>query len=251
MSTLDNSNRIGHFVNSFEDKNVKCYIPKKLPPVPRIQIEKLFDQLEQANIGLGRLDEVSSIIPDETFYISIYTKKEALLSSQIEGTQSTLTDVLLYEEEGIGKKINYDAQEVSNYSTAMSAGLDELNNIPISNRLIRLVHRNLMQGVRGGEKSPGEFRISQNWIGGSRPDKARFVPPPPTEVQNLMSDLGKYIHSDSKDLPFLIKLGLIHVQFETIHPFLDGNGRIGRLLIILLLCEKKFSSNPFCTSVYI
>ena len=174
----------------------------------------------------------------------MYAKKEALLSSQIEGTQSTLTDVLLYEEEGIGKMINYDAQEVSNYSTAMSVGLDELNNIPISNRLIRLVHRNLMQGVRGGEKSPGEFRISQNWIGGSRPDKARFVPPPPTEVQNLMSDLEKYIHSDSKDLPFLIKLGLIHVQFETIHPFLDGNGRIGRLLIILLLCEKKILKQP-------
>ncbi|GIX11798.1 Fic family protein [Elioraea sp.] len=206
---------------------------------------KLYRLLEEASRAIGRLDGVTSILPDTPLFLYMYIRKEALLSSQIEGTQSSLSDLLLFEiEEAPGVPLD-DVQEVSNYVAAMNHGLARIREgFPISLRLMREIHEILLATGRGSAKQPGEFRRSQNWIGGTRPGNAVFVPPPPEQVPDLMSDLERFIHADTPEIPALIKAGLVHVQFETIHPFLDGNGRLGRLLITFLLCAQGILKEP-------
>ena len=201
--------------------------------------------LESATLALGRLDGVSTMLPDMDLFLYAYIRKEALLSSQIEGTQSSLSDLMLYEiDEAPGFPID-DVVEVSNYVAALEHGLSRLaGGFPLSNRLIREIHHALLARGRGSDKMPGEFRRSQNWIGGSRPGNAAYVPPPHTAVPDCMGDLERFLHARSDGLPTLIRAGLAHAQFETIHPFLDGNGRVGRLLITLLLCESGALSEP-------
>ena len=184
------------------------------------------------------------MLPNADLFLYFYVRKEALLSSQIEGTQSSFSDLLLFEADEAPNVSPDDVGEVTNYVAAMNLGLERLNKLPLSSRLLRELHAILMQGVRGETKNPGEFRRSQNWIGGSRPGNARFVPPPPDKVPDLMSDLEKFIHADDLAEAPLIKAALVHVQFETIHPFLDGNGRLGRLLIALILVESEALSAP-------
>ncbi len=200
---------------------------------------------EQANQSLGRLDGLAAVLPDLGLFIYAYVRKEAVLSSQIEGTQSSLSDLLLFEnDEAPGVPIQ-DVQEVSNYVAALNHGLTRLREgFPLSLRLIREIHEVLLSKGRGSTKEPGEFRRSQNWIGGTRPGNAAFVPPPPERVMECMGDLEKFLHVERTDLPPLIKAGLVHVQFETIHPFLDGNGRLGRLLITFLLCAAGALREP-------
>jgi Fic family protein len=194
---------------------------------------------------VGRLDGIASVLPDPSLFLYIYIRKEALLSSQIEGTQSSLSDLLLYEaEEAPGVPID-DTREVSNYVAAMNHGLRRLReDFPLSLRLIREIHEILLSKGRGQDKDPGEFRRSQNWIGGTRPGNALFVPPPPHLVMDCLGALETFIHTPSPDLPLLVKAALVHVQFETIHPFLDGNGRLGRLLITFLMCERGVLREP-------
>ncbi len=247
MTTLENSSRLGKFVtSSTAGEVVKAFIPPALPPEPMVQMDKLYGPLERANLALGRLDGIASILPDTPLFLYMYIRKEALLSSQIEGTQSSLSDLLLFEnEETPGVPIN-DVVEVSNYVAAMNHGLERIRGgFPISLRLMRETHEILLAKGRGATKQPGEFRRSQNWIGGgTRPGNALFVPPPQESVLDLMSDLEAFIHADTPAVPTLVKAGLVHVQFETIHPFLDGNGRLGRLLITLLLCDKGILKEP-------
>jgi Fic family protein len=201
--------------------------------------------LEQSLLALGRLDNLSTILPDTGLFLYSYVRKEAVLSSQIEGTQSSLSDLLLFElEQAPGVPLD-DVAEVSNYVAAMNHGLRRLREgFPLSNRLIREIHAQLLSGGRGSNKAPGEFRRSQNWIGGSRPGDAHFVPPPPLAVPELMSALERFLHDDDVHLPVLVKSALAHLQFETIHPFLDGNGRVGRLLITFLLCHAGMLREP-------
>lgn len=205
----------------------------------------LQQSLESAVLALGRLDGISALLPDRTFFLYTYVRKEAVLSSQIEGTQSSLSDLLLFElEEAPGVPLD-DVVEVANYVAALEHGLQRLEEgFPLSNRLFREIHRILMSGSRGSEKSPGEFRRSQNWLGGSRPGTAVFVPPPPNLVVECMSDFEKFLHSSAEPLPILIRAALAHVQFETVHPFLDGNGRMGRLLITFQLCQAGVLRDP-------
>ena len=240
------SDRLGTYaISSVAGEQVRAYIPPPLPPRPALDLEPLYEKLEAANRALGRLDGVTSILPDTPLFLYMYVRKEALLSSQIEGTQSSLSDLLLYESDiAPGVPID-DVLEVSNYVAAMDLGLQRLREgMPISNRLLREIHGVLLSKGRGSRKDPGEFRRSQNWIGGTRPGNARFVPPPPDNVADCMGDLEKYIHEKSKPLPLLIRAALAHVQFETIHPFLDGNGRLGRLLITLMLQAEGALREP-------
>ena len=227
-------------------ERVEAFVPPPLPPVPPVRVEGLYRLLEAANQAIGRLQGVSSVLPGTPLFLYMYVRKEALLSSQIEGTQSSLSDLLLHESRDMpGAPVDADTREVSNYVNAMYHGLNRLEGgLPVSVRLIREVHEVLLRGGRGGAADPGEFRRSQNWIGGTRPGNARFVPPPHDKVGELMSDLEKFIHEDSPPIPLLVKIGLVHVQFETIHPFLDGNGRLGRLLITLLLCSHDVLDDP-------
>jgi Fic family protein len=201
--------------------------------------------LEQALLGLGRLDSVTTLLPDPDLFLYSYIRKEALLSSQIEGTQSSISDLLLFEmKEAPGAPLD-DVREVSNYVAAMEHGLKRLRGgFPLSNRLLREIHGVLLSHGRGSDKAPGEFRRSQNWVGGTRPGNARFVPPPHQEVDGCMAVLERFLHDDRHGLPVLVRAGLAHVQFETIHPFLDGNGRVGRLLITFLLCHAGALSEP-------
>jgi len=233
-----------HIETKVLDEVVKAFIPPPLPPVPQVRMERLYSLLEEANRAIGRLDGAASILPDTPYFLYMYIRKEALLSSQIEGTQSSLSDLLMFESELAPGVPLEDVQEVINYVAAMTLGLERLRELPISQRLIREIHEVLLSKGRGSSKQPGEFRRSQNWIGGSRPANATFVPPPPGLVPDLMSDLEKFIHADTPDIPGLIKAGLVHVQFETIHPFLDGNGRLGRLLITFLLCANGVMAEP-------
>ena len=224
-----------------------AFVPATLPPDPPLQIDaRLQALLDEANQALGRLDGVTLLLPDPGQFLYSYIRKEAVLSSQIEGTQSSLSDLLLFENEGAPGVPLDDVEETSNYIAAMSHGLHRIESgeLPLSNRLLREVHELLMAGARGGDKAPGEFRRSQNWLGGTRPGNARFVPPPPTEVVPAMSSLEKFLHDDPGPTPILVKAALAHVQFETIHPFLDGNGRVGRLLITLLLCAEEVLQQP-------
>ena len=246
MTISENSSRLGKLVTiSTAGEVAKAFIPPALPPIPMVQMDKLYGPLERANRALGRLDGIASILPDTPLFLYMYIRKEALLSSQIEGTQSSLSDLLLFEsEEAPGVPIN-DVVEVSNYVAAMNHGLERIRGgFPISLRLMREIHEILLAKGRGATKQPGEFRHSQNWIGGTRPGNALYVPPPPEAVLDLMSDLEAFIHADTPAVPTLVKAGLVHVQFETIHPFLDGNGRLGRLLITLLLCDKGILKEP-------
>lgn len=227
-------------------ERVRVFLPEPLPPRPAIVLEgSLHLKLEQALLALGRLDSLSALLPDTSLFLYTYVRKEAVLSSQIEGTQSSLPDLLRFElEEGPGVPMN-DVVEVSNYVAAMEHGLKRLRGgFPLSNRLIREIHGVLLSRGRGSAKDPGNFRRSQNWIGGSRPGTAVFVPPPPEAVASCMSDFERFLHADKGGLPILLKAGLAHVQFETIHPFLDGNGRVGRLLITLLLCDAGMLRDP-------
>ena len=238
--------RLGSYVvQKTFDEEVRAFIPPPLPPNPRVRLDHLLALLEKANQAVGRLDGLASVLPDFSLFIYLYLRKEAVLSSQIEGTQSSLSDLLMYENsEAPGVPIN-DVQEVSSYVAAMSHGLSRIGEgFPLSLRLIREIHGVLLSKGRGSEKEPGEFRRSQNWIGGTRPGNATYVPPPPDQVIECMGALETFLHEDRPDLPVLVKAALAHVQFESIHPFLDGNGRLGRLLITFLLCTTGALRQP-------
>jgi Fic family protein len=227
-------------------ETVRAFVPFPLPPEPPLDLSGNRQRLlERATLALGRLDSVSSLLPDPQLFLYAYVRREAVLSSQIEGTQSSLSDLLLFElEEAPGTPID-DVVEVSNYIRALEHGMARLREgFPLSNRLLREMHAHLMSRGRGCDKDPGEFRRTQNWIGGTRPGNARFVPPPPHEVEPCMAALEAFLHEDTSGMPILLKAALAHVQFETIHPFLDGNGRLGRLLIALLLHHGGLLSQP-------
>ena len=240
------SPRLGTYaVTKVGGEEVRAFVPPPLPPVPTVRLEPLQNLMEQANQALGRLDGLASILPDLSLLIYMYVRKEAVLSSQIEGTQSSLSDLLLYESaEAPGVPLD-DVREVSNYVAAMDHGLRRLREgFPLSLRLLREIHQILLAKGRSSEKQPGEFRTSQNWIGGTRPGNAIFVPPPPEKVMDCLGALEVFLHEDRPELPVLVKAALVHVQFETIHPFLDGNGRLGRLLITFLLCVAGVLREP-------
>ncbi len=211
---------------------------------PELELDELAAKLSEANLALGRLDGLVSHLPDIKLFLYFYVRKEALLSSQIEGTQSSFDDLLLYESKDIPHVPIDDVEEVSNYVAAMQYGLKRMDKLPLSLRLIKEIHEILLKGGRGSTKQPGEFRSSQNWIGGTRPGNAAFVPPPPEKVMECMGNLELFLHDNFGKTPLLIKAALAHVQFETIHPFLDGNGRLGRLLITLLFCAEGVLKAP-------
>lgn len=237
----------GEFINSSTaGEAVRAFIPHRLPPVPGLQIEaSVRARLDNALLALGRLDSISTLLPDRALFLYAYVRREAVLSSQIEGTQSSLSDLLLFEiEEAPGVPLD-DVTEVSNYVAAMDHGLRRLREgFPLSNRLICEMHGILLSSGRGADRQPGEFRRVQNWIGGSRPGQAVYVPPPPDRVPGCMADLEKWLHDDPEPTSALIKAALSHVQFETVHPFLDGNGRVGRLLVTLVLCAEGMLREP-------
>jgi Fic family protein len=236
-------NRSGTYVR--QAANYRAFIPKPLPPKPPVKIEgALQNLLSRADMALARLDGLAEMLPNVDLFIAMYVRKEALLSSQIEGTQASLDDLFAFER---GEKLGNlnDVTEVVNYVKAMNYGIERLQSLPMSLRLIKEIHAILLEGVRGSERLPGEFKRSQNWIGppGCTLNEATFVPPPPHEAIEAMGDLERYFHDKAK-LPFLIDCALIHYQFETIHPFLDGNGRMGRLLITYYLYWKEVLHKP-------
>jgi Fic family protein len=245
----------GHFVPITTVGSEKCqaFVPHPLPPDPPLVVDsEIQTLLERATLALGRLDGLTTVLPDPKLFLYSYVRKEAVLSSQIEGTQSTLSDLLLFENEAaLGVPLN-DVLETSNNVAALTHGLRKLREgMPVSLRLLKEMHAILLSKGRGSEKDPGEFRRSQNWFGGSRPGNATFVPPPPDYVMECLGALEKFLHNDPVKTPLLIKAALAHVQFETIHPFLDGNGRIGRLLISFLLCAEGALREPMLyISVY-
>lgn len=233
-----------HIQTTVGEETVKAFVPHPLPP-SRPQLEVDAAALTRAEQAIGRLAVAGSMVPSIDWFIYAFVRKEAVLTSQIEGTQATLTDLLSFEANA-GSGPNADVEEVCNYIEALTYARSELlkpKGLPLSTRLLNETHERLMQGVRGSNKDPGSIRSLQNWIGGRRPALARFVPPPPQELRKLLSDLEKYIHSNDKLAP-LVRVGLVHVQFETIHPYLDGNGRIGRLLISLLLEHWGLLASP-------
>lgn len=234
--------RSGEYISNLSGEAMyKSFRPAPLPPVIDMDNE-MVSLLTGATKALATLDALSSYIPNMNLFVSMYVRKEALLSSQIEGTQATLEDVL---DPLVEKNANQNVADVVNYIKATEFALERMNSLPLCNRLIKETHEVLMSGVRGQEKNPGEFRTSQNWIGaaGSSLKNARYIPPNPEDMINAMSDLEKYINSDDS-LDLLIQAALLHYQFETIHPFLDGNGRVGRLLITLFLMDKKVLNSP-------
>lgn len=236
-------NRAGEYkTNLTGELQYKSFLPEQLPPDPPIELDdETVNILSKATRSIGILEGVSRQLPNIELFVSMYVRKEALLSSQIEGTQATLDDIL---DPNIEENTNRNVADVINYIKATQYAAARLNELPICNRLLQETHEILMQEVRGGEKNPGEFRRSQNWIGpaGSTLKDARYIPPTPEDLIQAMSDLEKFINREDEVDP-LIKIALIHYQFETIHPFLDGNGRIGRLLIVLFLIEKKLLSH--------
>jgi Fic family protein len=235
-----------YHVEKHRDETVRAFVPFPLPPKPDLKIDStLAEEIDQAHLSLGRLDSISALLPNINLFLYMYIRKEAVLSSQIEGTQSSLSDLLLFELEGARGVPLDDVVEVSNYVAAMNHGLKRLKGgFPLSNRLIREVHGILLSKGRGEDKDPGEFRRSQNWIQGTRPGNALYVPPPPGQVAETMGELEKFMNDVPARTSALIKAALTHVQFETIHPFLDGNGRIGRLLITLLFCHEGVLRQP-------
>ena len=230
-------------------EEVAAFIPEPLPPrePPLALAEELADLLRRAEAALGRLDLASAMVPSVGWFLYSFVRKEAVVSSQIEGTQATLMDLFAFEAAGkVESSETADVREVCNYLDAIAYARKQLRSpkgLPLSIRLLDETHRRLMKGVRGAERRPGEVRRSQNWIGGTRPGNAAYVPPPPHAVGELLTELEKSIHGES-DLPALVRTGLVHAQFETIHPYLDGNGRIGRLLIALLLEHWKLLREP-------
>lgn len=243
--TTGSNPRLGRFVETAAGGElVRAFVPPPLPPIPAIDVLALLERLSMAERALGRLDGITMVLPRQELFLYMYVRKEAVLSSQIEGTQSTLNDLLRFETEAQSGQPIDDIREVSNYVDAMMYGIERLEQLPLSLRLIREMHARLLQSGRGVTKNPGEFRRSQNWIGGTRPGNALFVPPPPTELDGCLDALERFMHEDQSRLPAIIKAGLLHVQFETIHPFLDGNGRIGRLLVTLYLCVHGVLRKP-------
>jgi Fic family protein len=238
--------RLGRYVvTTAGGEAVRAYVPPPLPPVPPLRLDHFQVLLAQANQAIGRLDGLASVLPNLQLFLYAYVRKEAVLSSQIEGTQSSLSDLLLFENSEVPGVPVEDVKEVSNYVAALNHGIARLRGgFPLSLRLIREIHAILLSHGRGSDKGPGEFRRSQNWIGGTRPGNAAFVPPPPEQVLECMGQLEKFLHEERPDTPLLIKAGLAHVQFETIHPFLDGNGRLGRLLVTFLLHAGGALSEP-------
>lgn len=238
------NNRAGYYKQNLSGEMAyKSFVPNPLPPVPPIELsEDIVGLLVKANSQLAVLESIAARIPNVELFISMYVRKEALMSSQIEGTQATLEDIL---DPMLDTNTNRNIADVVNYIKATEFAITRLQTLPLCNRLIKETHAVLMKGVRGQEKNPGEFRYSQNWIGGqgSTLKNARYIPPSPDDMQNAMSDLEKYINTDD-DLDALIQAALIHYQFETIHPFLDGNGRVGRLLITLFLMDKGILTTP-------
>ncbi len=236
------SNRAGFFMK--QPSGYVAFIPNPLPPEPPIFVDdEMFKLLSDADRKLGRLDGITQILPNPDLFVAMYVQKEAVLSSQIEGTQASLIDVLGQEDGNHEKKEHID--EVVNYVHAMKYGLERLSTLPLCLRLLKEIHSKLLKDGRGSSKNPGEFRSTQNWIGPAGCDllNATFVPPPVPEMHEALGQLEKFLHSDD-NIPSLIKIGLIHAQFETIHPFLDGNGRVGRLLITFWLCQQEILSQP-------
>ena len=242
----EKSSRLGTYISTTTaGETVKAFLPPPLPPTPPVDLSGLYQHLDRANQAVGRLDGLTTLLPDTRLFLYLYVRKEALLSSQIEGTKSSFSDLLLFENEGTPGVPIDDVEEVSNYVAAMQQGLRRIKGgFPLSLRLIREIHAILLRGGRGANKTPGEFRRSQNWIGGNRPGNASFVPPPPEQMMECLDRFEHSLHDEKHKLPVLVEAGLIHVQFETIHPFLDGNGRLGRLLITLLLCAKGILREP-------
>jgi len=236
-------NRSGKYITQLHgDVQYKAFVPNTLPFEVKID-PTLHHVLSKADIALGRLDGITEIIPDVDFFIFMYTRKEATLSSQVEGTQATFSDVLKAEARIEDAEMHKDVDEILNYIKAMNSGLKKLDELPLSLRLIRGIHETLLTGVRGEGKHPGEFRKTQNWVGGATIQTARFVPAPPHEVMPLLDNLEKFLH-DTQPMPALLKIGMAHAQFENIHPFLDGNGRVGRLLITFYLCQQGILTKP-------
>jgi len=237
----------GRYVTiSTAGEKAQAFVPAPLPPRPPIDwTPELRNKFDQALLALGRLDSVSTLLPDTSLFLYMYVRKEAVLSSMIEGTQSSLSDLLLFElDQEPGVPLD-DVREVSNYVAALDHGLHLLGGgLPLSSRLFREIHGVLLAKGRGSNQTPGKFRRSQNWIGGTRPGNAAYVPPPAEEVMECMSKLELFLHDKPEPTSVLLKAALAHVQFETIHPFLDGNGRLGRLLITLLLCGQKVLREP-------
>lgn len=248
MNEIDNmvdTYRAGRYVEQLT--GYKAFIPNPLPPIPKLCIDdEMLELLSQADRALGRLDGSTDALPNPDLFVFMYVRKEAVLSSQIEGTQASLIDVLEFESRTVEPDNPQDVAEVVNYIAAINHGLKRLeNNFPLSLRLIREIHKELLREGRGSEKVPGEFRRSQNWIGAGKCSlkEATYVPPPPHDMQEALKNLEQFLY-DSAPMPALIKIGLAHAQFETIHPFEDGNGRTGRLLITFLLCEKNILKRP-------
>lgn len=239
--------RLGRYVETIAGgETVRAFVPPALPPDPPIDLLPLLKKLSAAERALGRLDGITVLLPSHELFLYMYMRKEAVLSSQIEGTQSTLTDLLRYET-GAGAETGQpidDIREVSNYVDAMMFGLDRLQALPLSLRLIREMHERLLHSGSGAAMNPGEFRRSQNWVGGTRPGNALYVPPPISELSGVLDAFEQFMHEETSGLPAIIKAGLLHVQFETIHPFLDGNGRVGRLLVTLYLCVQGVLHKP-------
>ena len=245
MATHPPSSRLGRTIETaVGGERVRAFVPPPLPPDPPVRLAGLLERLSAADQALGRLDGITVLLPETTLFLYMYVRKEAVLSSQIEGTQSTLSDLLRYETSAAHGQPVDDIREVSNYVDAMLYGLERLKTLPLSLRVIREMHERLLRGGRGAHENPGEFRRTQNWIGGTRPGNAMYVPPPVDELMPCLDAFERFIHDESQSLPPLIKAGLLHVQFESIHPFLDGNGRLGRLLITLYLCNRTVLREP-------
>ena len=242
---MSTPHRAGRYIQ--QTTGYKAFVPAPLPPQPPIAYSgELQTLLSTADRDLARLDAIAALLPNPDLFVAMYVRHEAVLSSQIEGTQSSLEDVLAFEADAMRDDTPKDVEEVVNHVRAMNHGLARLPGLPLSLRLLREIHAELMRGVRGGDKSSGEFRTSQNWIGGrgSTLANAAFVPPPPHELMTALGDLERFLHEARDTVPLLVRCGLAHAQFETIHPFLDGNGRVGRLLITLMLCEDGALSRP-------
>ncbi len=232
-------------VTTFGDEQVRAFVPASLPPQPPVDLSGMQPALERAILALGRLDSEARQLPDPDLFVYAYVRREAQLSSQIEGTQSSLSDLFELETEGESPQQDDDVTEVSNYVAALEHGLARIHGgFPLSNRLIRELHGILLRSGRGSEKLPGEFRRSQNWIGGSRPSNAVYVPPPHTAVEDCMAQLERFLHAEDDGISTIVRAGLAHAQFESIHPFLDGNGRVGRLLIAFVLHQSGVLRQP-------
>lgn len=243
MDNKAEPHRAGRYVQ--QSKGYRAFIPNALPPSDLVMTDALTTSCDQANLALGRLDSAVETLPHPELFTAMYVRREAVLSSQIEGTQASLDDLVAVEARLRGEKAVGDVNEVLNYTAALRHGIERLDALPVSGRLMREIHAILMRNVRGGHATPGEFRTTQNWIGaaGAGLSDAVFVPPPPEEVAAHIGELERFLHGDSR-LSMIIQIGLAHAQFETIHPFVDGNGRLGRLLITFLLCEREVLAKP-------